>query len=66
MKEVVARVRASHPAAFEEIDITGDPALEARYGDQIPVLLINGMKAAKYRVTEDELTRILERRRGVE
>ena len=32
--------------------------LEARYGLEIPVLLVNGKKAAKYRVTEEELTRI--------
>jgi hypothetical protein len=43
----------------EEIDISTDPALEARYGLEIPVLLVDGKKAAKYRVTEGELTRLL-------
>ena len=43
----------------EEIDISTDPELEARYGLEIPVLLVDGKKAAKYRVTEGELTRML-------
>ncbi len=46
-------------AAVEEIDISTDPDLEARYGLEIPVLLVDGKKAAKYRVTEGELTRML-------
>ena len=45
--------------AVEEIDISTDPELEARYGLEIPVLLVDGKKAAKYRMTEGELTRML-------
>jgi glutaredoxin len=59
---------ASHPSApgatIEEIDISTDPSLEARYGLEIPVLLIDGRKAAKYRVTAEELRRILAGRAG--
>ena len=51
MKAVVARVATAVPLALEEIDISTDPALEARYGLEIPVLLVDGKKAAKYRVT---------------
>ena len=66
MKAVVQRVaRASEvPITIEEIDISTDPDLEARYGLEIPVLLVDGRKAAKYRVTERELTRILGSRHG--
>ena len=64
MKAVVARVATAVPLALEEIDISTDPALEARYGLEIPVLLVDGKKAAKYRVTEDELRRILIARAG--
>src|SRR5204863_6091020 len=62
MKAVVDRVaRASvPPPSIEVVDISRDPDLEARYGVEIPVLLVNGKKAAKYRITEDALTRILE------
>jgi hypothetical protein len=48
----------------EEVDIANDPELEARYGLEVPVLLVNGRKVAKYRVTEEELTRILRARAG--
>ena len=64
MKAVVERVvRASAQAiAVEEIDITTDADLEARYGLEIPVLVIDGRKVAKYRVTESELARAIDAR----
>jgi thiol-disulfide isomerase/thioredoxin len=66
MKAVVQRVidAGAVRAAVEEIDISTDPDLEARYGLEIPVLLVDGKKAAKYRVTEGELTRLLAARQG--
>jgi hypothetical protein len=62
MKAVVDRVARSVPIVVEEIDVSTDPALEARYGGDIPVLLVGGTKAAKYRVTDAELKRILNAR----
>ena len=66
MKAVVQRVACAveAPLAVEEIDISTDADLEARYGLEIPVLLVDGRKAAKYRVTEGELARILRARHG--
>ena len=66
MKAVVQRVVGPADAciAVEEIDISTNPDLEARYGLEIPVLLVDGRKAAKYRVAEGELTRILRSRQG--
>jgi glutaredoxin-like protein DUF836 len=66
MKAIVAGVvrSMSTPVTVEEIDISADPGLEARYGAEIPVLLVNGLKAAKYRVTEEELRRVLMDRAG--
>jgi glutaredoxin len=66
MKAVVRRVMESTttPIALEEVDISTDPRLEARYGLEIPVLLVDGKKAAKYRVSEHELTRMLGERSG--
>ena len=66
MKAVVERVaRTSTPVpTIEVIDISSDPELEALYGLEIPVLLVNGKKAAKYRVTEEELRRQLRGRAG--
>lgn len=64
MKAVVERVARRVPIDLEEIDISTDPDLERRYGQEIPVLEIDGRKAAKYRITEDDLVRKLERARA--
>jgi glutaredoxin len=62
MRAVVDLVARRVPLTVDVIDISNDLQLEARHGLEIPVLLVNGKKAAKYRVTEDELRRILEAR----
>jgi hypothetical protein len=64
MKAVVRRVVTTVPLALDEIDITGDADLERRYGAEIPVLMVEGKKIAKYRVSEEELTRALRARAG--
>ena len=64
MKAVVARVARSLPLAIHEVDISGNPELETRYGLEIPVLVVEGRKAAKYRVTEEELRRVVLARHG--
>jgi len=62
MKAVVLRVARTIPFSLEDVDISGHAELETLYGLEIPVLTIDGKKAAKYRVTERELVRILEGR----
>ena len=66
MKAVVQRVvRAeSGPVTVEEIDISTSQDLEERYGLEIPVLLIDGKKVAKYRIDEDALRRIVGEKAG--
>ena len=59
MKAVVERVRLALPLEVTEVDISDDPELEQRYGEEIPVLMVEGKKAAKYRISEIELRRIL-------
>jgi glutaredoxin len=59
MKAVVQRVAQHVPLTLQEIDLSTDPDLEAQYGLEIPVLLVNGKKAAKYRVSEEDLMRKL-------
>ena len=60
MKDVVGRVIAHSGIALEVIDISTDPVLTERYGMEIPVLLIDGRKVAKYRVSEPQLRRMLD------
>jgi glutaredoxin len=54
-KEVIERVRRRYPFAMRSINIETDPALEREYGEQIPVVFINGTQAFKFRVDEQEL-----------
>jgi hypothetical protein len=62
MKSLVRRVVSQSSGgdiAIDEVDIAGDRDLLDRYGLEIPVLLIDGKKVAKYRVSEDELRKML-------
>ena len=61
MKHVIDRVSARKPLTLEIVDISTDPQLTDLYGLEIPVLLIDGRKAAKYRLTEWELEDKLKR-----
>jgi hypothetical protein len=62
MKALVARVvkPLAGNVTVNEVDISGDAHLEAQYALEIPVLLVDGKKAAKYRITEEALARILD------
>jgi glutaredoxin len=46
---------------LEEVNVDSDPALKERYGLEIPVILINGVKSFKYRLTAAEFKRKLRR-----
>jgi len=45
--------------AYAVVDVDSDPALAAAYGHEVPVVLVDGRKAFKYRVTSRELLRRL-------
>ena len=64
MKAVIRRVAVSVPVTLEEIDISGDVDLERLYGVEIPVLMADGKKVAKYRIRESELVRVLTKGQG--
>lgn len=55
MKAIVEPLAREFGCHVQEVDISGDVALEARFGQEIPVLTINGRKAFKYRLTAREL-----------
>ena len=51
MKAVVSRAIHDRPGiTLEEIDISGDPELEARYREWLPVVEIDGERAFVYYV----------------
>jgi glutaredoxin len=68
MKSLIHRVVAeqsnAHDISIDEIDISTDRDLFDRHSLEIPVLLIDGKKVAKYRVSEAELTQMLDARKG--
>ncbi len=45
---------------LEIINIENDPALARRYGLEIPVIVINGITAFKYRLTAAEFKKALQ------
>jgi hypothetical protein len=55
MKEIVRQVAESFVFTLEEVDVDSSAELQEQYGDEVPVLLVNGRKAFKYRVTTREL-----------
>ena len=61
LKETLLRVWRQQAFELTEIDISRDPALERRYGHDIPVLLIDGVEAARHRIDEAALVRRLTR-----
>jgi glutaredoxin len=55
----VAAVRAELGFDFEEVDITGNPELERRHRERLPVLEIDGNAAFAYHVPAGQLRRAL-------
>jgi len=60
MKEVVRKAAGEFSLNVKEMDVDSSADLQERYGNEVPVLFINGRKAFKYRVTEGELKKRLE------
>ena len=59
LKATLLPLRRRQAFELREVDISHDPALERRYGHDIPVLLINGTEAARHRIDEADLMRRL-------
>jgi hypothetical protein len=53
-------VLAESGAPFEEVDIGGDPELEAAYREWLPVVEIDGQRAFVYYVQAADLRRRLD------
>jgi Glutaredoxin-like domain (DUF836) len=64
MEEILAREMPGFAARLDRIMIDGDPDLEHRFGQEVPVLFVNGRKAFKYRCTARELHKRLSREVG--
>ena len=61
---MVEQVLPEFGARLEEKDVREDPALEARYLFEIPVLRLGELEIVRHRTTESDLRRLL-RERGL-
>lgn len=61
-KEQLRRARRGAQFELEEVDIDSDPELQALYNEEVPVISINGRKAFKFFVNEDEFVKKLKDR----
>lgn len=57
---VLESVLPEFGARLVKVDVDGEPELKRRFGEQIPVVLVDGRKIAKHRVRADRLRRALE------
>ncbi|SFM57785.1 Glutaredoxin-like domain [Pseudonocardia ammonioxydans] len=53
--EVVDRVCAETGTGWDTVDVDADPELRAEYGDQVPVVLLDGREHDSFRVDEARL-----------
>jgi hypothetical protein len=49
-RDVILAERERTPFAFEDVDVSGDDALELEYGIRIPVVLVDGRERFEIRV----------------
>lgn len=61
-RTVVARVSAEVGVGWEEADVDSDPALQARYTDEVPVTFVDGVQHDFWRVDERRLRAALRAR----
>jgi glutaredoxin len=58
-RDALLRVQKGQPFDLEEININAEGALLAEYGEQIPVVLLNGTFLTEYTVDEERLRQLL-------
>lgn len=63
-KALLRQLQAVYRFTLCEVDITEHPELERQYGEEVPVVFINGRKAFKYRVDPQQFVRRLQRGAG--
>ncbi len=59
LRAALQELQPEHPFTLDDIDITTNPELFARYRYEIPVLLKDGEEVARGRITDRELMALL-------
>lgn len=62
VKQTLMRLQKEADFRWREVDIDADPELLQRYTDEVPVVFIDGHKAFKFSMGEQEFLRVLARR----
>ena len=57
--ETLGRIGAEAGLVPEPVDVDADPALQAEYGDRVPVVLLDGREHSYFTVDVDRLRRDL-------
>jgi glutaredoxin len=56
---ILRAIAADHPMTISRVDVDTDPSLAARYGQSVPVIVVDGRVLAEARVSEYRLRRLL-------
>ena len=59
VKESLVKLHKQGGFTWREIDVDSDAEIRRLYNDEVPVVFINGRKAFKYRMDEQEFLRKL-------
>jgi glutaredoxin len=59
VKESLVKLHKRGGFNWRDVDVDSDPDLRRQYNDQVPVVFVNGHKAFKYRMDEQEFLRKL-------
>jgi glutaredoxin len=63
LKAKLRWIGREHPLQVHDVDVSGDPALEQKYGHRIPVVTIDGIEIADGVAGDEELRKKLGGRR---
>ena len=59
MKTTIKKISKKISVDLRIVDISNNATLETQYGQEIPVLFVDGRRIAKYRISEQELQEAL-------
>ncbi len=62
VKESLAKLSRQGGFLWREVDVDSDEELRRKFSDEVPVVFINGRKAFKYRMDEQEFLKKLNAR----
>jgi len=54
-RRVVRSVCEPGSVSWAEVDIDGDPALQARYGELVPVVIVDGVQIGYWRIEPERI-----------